>query len=172
MTWTAPEVTRAREPAIADERTTLEGLLDSQRGTLMMKCAGLSGEQLARQNCPPSKLSLLGLVRHMTDVERIWFRTRFGGEAIERTYWREERPDAAFLDADPAAAEADFAALASEIEAARNAVADVSLDTSVTHPRFGELSLRWLYGHMIREYARHNGHADLIRERIDGRTGF
>jgi uncharacterized damage-inducible protein DinB len=171
VTWTAPRVTRIDEPFVADERTMLEGFLDWQRSTLLFKCAGLTGTQLAAQPCPPSNLSLLGLVRHVTDVERTWFRRRFAGEAAESRYWREERPDAAFDEADPLHAEEDLARLTAEWELARRAVADMSLDAIFVSDRWGEMSLRWAYCHMIEEYARHNGHADMIRQLIDGQVG-
>jgi uncharacterized damage-inducible protein DinB len=171
MTWTASDVTRHDEPFVGDERAMLEGFLDWHRDTLLVKCAGLTGEQLAAQACPPSNLSLLGLVRHMTDVERTWFRIRWGGQTIDRVYARQDRPDAAFEEVDPAHAERDIARLTAEVELARQAVADLPLDTIFVSERWGEMSLRWGLCHMIEEYARHNGHADLIRERVDGRTG-
>ncbi len=137
----------------------------------LFKCAGLTGAQLAEQAVPPSNLSLLGLVRHVTDVERSWFRRRLGGETVDRIYWRPDRPDAAFEEVDPAHAERDLARLTAEMDSARQVAAGRALDTTFVHERLGEMSLRWAYCHMIEEYARHNGHADLIRERIDGQTG-
>ncbi len=171
MTWTAPEVTRVHEPLVADERTMLDGWLDLHRATLLFKCSGLTGEQLAEQSTPPSNLSLLGLVRHMADVERGWYRRRFRAEDIEPLYERDDRPDADFEEVDPARAQQDFATFVTECDLARQAAAGASLDDTFVHPRHGEMSLRWIYVHMIEEYARHNGHADLIRERIDGVTG-
>ena len=150
----------------------LEGFLDWYRGTLLTKCAGLSAGQLAEQAVPPSNLSLLGLLRHMTEVERAWFRRRFGGEELSVPYSSEERPDADFDDAVPAGAEADYAAFVSELGLARAATAGHDLAETFVHPRSNrEMSLRWVYLHMIEEYARHCGHADLLRERIDGTTG-
>ena len=167
MSWTAPEITRTGEPLVADEQTMLAGWLDWHRTTLLHKCAGLTAEQLATASAPPSDLSLLGLVRHMTDVERAWFRRRFRGEEVESRY-----PGGTSWNADPARAEADYAALIEEWEAARRAAAGASLEETFVHERTGqEVSLRWVMIHMIEEYARHNGHADLIRERIDGATG-
>jgi uncharacterized damage-inducible protein DinB len=172
MTWIAPDITRTDEPFVADERTMLEGWLDWHRATLLHKCAGLTGEQLALASTPPSNLSLLGLVRHMADVERSWFRRRFRGETIESIYrYGDGAPNASFELVDPAQAEADFGALTQEWEHARAAAAGASLDDTFVHERQGEMSLRWIYIHMIEEYARHNGHADLLRERIDGVTG-
>jgi uncharacterized damage-inducible protein DinB len=172
MTWTAPDVTRIDEPFAGDERATLDGFLDWYRGTLLLKCAGLSAEQLAARSVPPSNLSLLGMVRHMTEVERSWFRRRFAGEDVERVYNSDERPDADLDDVIPDSAEEAFAAYAGELERCRAAVADHALAETFTNPRLGvPMSLRWVYVHMIEEYARHCGHADLIRERIDGAVG-
>jgi uncharacterized damage-inducible protein DinB len=172
VNWIAPEVTRIPEPFVADERAMLEGWLDWHRATLLWKCAGLSGEQLALRSVPPSNLSLLGLVRHMTEVERSWFRRRLGGEEVSFQYGTDESPDADFEDVTPAAAEAAFAAFTREVELARAAAAERSLDETFFHTRHqADMSLRWVFVHMIEEYARHNGHADLIRERIDGATG-
>ncbi|MFE0193571.1 DinB family protein [Streptomyces sp. NPDC058989] len=171
MTWIAPSVQRRELPTVAGEREMLQGWLDFHRDTLLAKCAGLTADQLAERSSPPSSLTLLGLVRHMTDVERSWFRIRFAGERIGNHHFTEENPDADFDDLDPAAAEANFAALRAEIEACDKAVADRGLDETFTARRGRTLSLRWIYVHMIEEYARHNGHADLLRERIDGATG-
>jgi hypothetical protein len=171
MTWTAPNVDRVDEPFVGDERAMLDGFLDLQRDTLLFKCAGLAGAQLAAQAVPPSNLSLLGLVRHLTETERSWFRRRFGGQSVESQYWQPDRPDAAFEDVDPDNAEQDLAALLAERELARAAVADLPLDAVFVSERWGKLSLRWGYYHLIEEYARHNGHADLLRQRIDGMIG-
>jgi uncharacterized damage-inducible protein DinB len=172
MSWIAPKVTRIDEPFVADERTMLEGWLEWHRATLLHKCAGLPGELLAQRPVPPSNLSLLGLVRHMTEVERAWFRRRFAGEPVGYLYCSDARPDADLDDVAAATAQADFAAFTSEVELARAATAGRSLEETFHHPRRqAEMNLRWVYGHMIEEYARHNGHADLIRERIDGTTG-
>ncbi|HKT05236.1 MAG TPA: DinB family protein [Rugosimonospora sp.] len=172
MTWIAPSVTRPNGSLTAPETELLPGLLDFHRSTLLYKCAGLSAEQLAVRAVPPSNLSLLGLVRHMAKVERIWFRSRLRGEQIGQLYVTAERPDADFEDGDPGTAEADYARLLAEQETARQAAAGVPLDTTLPGFRgVGVMSLRMLYGHMIGEYARHNGHADLIRQSVDGATG-
>lgn len=169
--WTVPPVARIHEPVTADERATLDGLLEWHRSTFVWKCAELTGEQLALRPVPPSSLSLLGLIRHLTDTERAWFRRRVGGLPLPEAYARPDRPEAAFEDADPVSAEADLARLNEEWELCRQAVAGVPLDTTFEHESWGTLSVRWVYGHMIAEYARHLGHADLIRESIDGVTG-
>lgn len=172
MSWTAPQVTRDDPPQVGDERATLDGFLDYHRQTLMWKCSGLSAEELRMRNIEPSTMSLLGLVRHMTDVERSWFRRRIAGEDIDLLYSNEADWDGDFNGVDDADAEADFARYQSELDAVRAAVKSRSLDDTFVHPRIKEeLSVRWVYVHMIEEYARHNGHADLLRERIDGETG-
>ncbi len=171
MSWRAPQITRVDEPTTADERATLEGVLEWQRATLLWKCAGLTGAELARRTAPPSTLSLLGLVRHLADAERAWFRRYFRGERLPEVYARADRPDAAFAEADAAGAEGDVGRLVAEWDAARRAVAGASLDERFVHEEFGEMSLRWVYNHMIAEYARHLGHADLLRELTDGATG-
>ncbi|WP_020575999.1 DinB family protein [Actinopolymorpha alba] len=171
MTWTAPAITRIDEPFVADERAMLEGFLEWERATLLHKCAGLTGEQLALRPVAPSTLSLLGLVRHLASVERHWFRRRFRGEAVEPLFSREGVPGVAFSEVDPSRAEADFDCLMAEWSLCRRAVAGAALDETFITEGWGEMSLRWLYQHMINEYARHNGHADLLRERIDGRVG-
>ncbi|PWU61304.1 Mini-circle protein [Micromonospora globispora] len=175
MTWRAPEITRTTEPYVADERTMLEGWLDYHRQTLLMKCAGLTAEQLKTPSVEPSGLTLLGLVRHMAEVERWWFRVRAAGQDVGGLYGTEEDPDGDFNNAADADAEADFATFAAEAEAARAAAAGLSLDQTFERRRrdgsSDQFNVRWVYIHMIEEYARHNGHADLIRERIDGVTG-
>ena len=147
--------------------------LDFHRATLEWKCDGLSDEDLRRQSMPPSTLSLLGLVRHMAEVERAWFRRRAAGEAsLGYLYFSGESPDGDFDLAKAAGAEADLEAWARECDLARAAAAGRSLDDTFVHERTGNLTdLRWVYTHMIEEYARHNGHADLLREQIDGATG-
>jgi uncharacterized damage-inducible protein DinB len=175
MPWTAPEITQPTVPHVADERTMLETWLDFHRETLVMKCAGLSAEQLKQRSAPPSTLTLHGLVRHMTEVERSWFRIGFAGQTLSFQYRTEAWPTADFDDLEAADAAADFAAFAEEIRLARAVTEGRSLDDAFVGQRGWRqgmtISLRWVYVHMIEEYARHNGHADLLRERIDGATG-
>jgi hypothetical protein len=172
MTWTAPAVQRPEPPIVAGERAALESWLDYQRATLLIKCAGLTGEQLATASVEPSDLTLLGLVRHMTEVERSWFRIRFLGESLKYQYSTDENPDGDFGDFDPARAEQDYEAFVAEIAQARAAVATRGLDETYHNSYYdAPMDLRWIFIHMIEEYARHNGHADLLRERIDGATG-
>lgn len=169
MTWKAPDVERPEDgPSAGPERPLLQAFLDWHRATLLYKCAGLTGEQLASHTVPPSSLSLLGLIRHMTKVERIWFRQRFAGEPVDSPFGDDN--DADFERADPARAAADYARLTEEFKLADAAVANASLEDTFTH-RGEVMSLRLIYLHMIEEYARHLGHADLLREQIDGATG-
>jgi uncharacterized damage-inducible protein DinB len=147
----------------------LDGFLAWHRGLLRHKCAGLSGEQLARCSVPPSNLSLLGLVRHMAKVERRWFRERIAGQELGPMYDPALGPDADFEDLDPARAQDDYERLTEECLLADQALAGASYDDTVT-ARQGVMSVRAVVIHMIEEYAQHNGHADLIRERIDGVT--
>ena len=172
MTWTAPPVARDRAPYVADERETLEGWLDFHRQTLLSKCAGLTEEQLKEAAAPPSSMTLLGLVRHMADVERAWFRRRVAGEDLPFLYVTDDDEDADFNQAGGADAEEDLKVYAREVEAAREAAARHDLDETFFHQHQKiDISVRWAYTHMVEEYARHNGHADLLRERIDGSTG-
>ena len=169
--WRAPEVQRPGGANIAPERQAVEELLEYHRATLLWKCGGLTGEQLAQRGCPPSSLSLLGLVRHLAEVERSWFRVRVAGEDAERIYgdW-----DVAFDGIDPERAEQDFATYAAEVDAARAILATKDYDDTFTYThRRGEdtIDVRALALHMVEEYARHNGHADLLREAVDGSTG-
>jgi uncharacterized damage-inducible protein DinB len=170
-TWTAPEAQRNDEPFTGPERAMLQGWLDWHRQTLLTKCAGLTAEQLKTASVEPSNLTLLGLVRHMTEVERIWFVVRAAGlTPPNNLYNSDDNIDGDFEYVADADAEADLAAFHAELPAADKAVADLPLDHEFTL-RGKSLSLRWVYLHMIEEYARHNGHADLIRERLDGVTG-
>lgn len=172
-TWVAPDTDRAHPDRTTDERTALEQWIDFHRDTLLQKCAGLSAEQLKQRSVPPSGLSLLGLVRHLTEVERWWFRMHANGEDIGFPF-DPDQTGADFSDVDGADAEADLAVYREEIEAARVAVADKDLELEVPsrgdHPERTR-NVRWIFLHMIEEYARHNGHADLLRESIDGATG-
>src|SRR5262249_18214300 len=142
------------------------------RATLLHKCAGLSAAQLSTAPYPASNLTLHGLLRHMAKVERIWFRERFAGEDVPRLYSTPSRKDADFEDVDPATVAADYAALLSEQAASRSIAAAASLDDTYTDADRDEVSLRFIHNHMIAEYARHNGHADFLRQGLDGVTGY
>ncbi|MFJ8309739.1 MULTISPECIES: DinB family protein [unclassified Streptomyces] len=162
------------EPALdATERDMLDGWLEYHRETLAWKCSGLTDEQLKSAAVPSSALTLLGLLRHMAEVERWWFTTVFGGEADAPVYSTDEDPDRDFhFGPEDTYAEA-LATWRGEIAAARAHAASHELDElSAGTSRNGKhFTLRWIYTHMIEEYARHNGHADLIREAVDGSTG-
>lgn len=164
---------RTEPPHEADERATLTGFLEFQRETLAWKCSGLSAEQLRHRPVPPSDLSLIGLIRHLTDVEQAWFRSVLGGADVEPLYWGEDisqDTDFAVEGTDPDEA---FRLWHEACDRSREIVAAAeSFDVTGLHRRSGSVySLRWILTHMIEEYARHNGHADLLRERIDGATG-
>ena len=174
MTWTAPEVDRREPPLVNGERAALESWLDYERETLLLKCSGLTAEQLSRAAVPPSGLTLLGLVRHMTDVERWWFRVHGTNQDMSFRYFTDDNLNGDFDDLDEPDAPAVLAAFWEEVGLARAATRDLGLDHVVpSHGHHPERirDLRWIYLHMIEEYARHNGHADLLRERIDGVTG-
>ncbi|MFD0369806.1 DinB family protein [Streptomyces sp. NPDC127114] len=162
---------RIPTPRTADERTTLTAMLQFQRDTLAMKCAGLTAEQLRTRATAPSGLSLLGLVRHAAEVERGWFRNIVNGERTRSRWTPPGSTDWADFDVDDADVDEAFAVWHEECARAREIVAAApSLDVTGSH---GDetYSLRYVLAHMIEEYARHNGHADLLRERIDGTTG-
>jgi uncharacterized damage-inducible protein DinB len=170
MTWTVPTPDPVDGPLTGDDRPILEGFLDWQRATLLNICAGLTGEQLASRPISSSNLSLLGLIRHLAKVERIWFRQRAAGQPVEPMYDPSRGKDADFDDATGAEARADIERLQDEWRLAGEAVRGMAFDD--TFDAGGEaFSLRMAHVHMIYEYARHNGHADLLRESIDGVTG-
>jgi uncharacterized damage-inducible protein DinB len=160
-------------PRLGDERATLTEFLRFQRLTLQLKCEGLDAGQLARRSVEPSTMSLLGLVRHMAEVERTWFRRRFAGHDVPRRYQTEADPDADFNGAvaDAAVVDEAWAAWREEMAFADEFTAGHDLGFVGSDSEGGQVSLRELLVHMVEEYARHNGHADLLRERIDGRVG-
>jgi uncharacterized damage-inducible protein DinB len=167
------EIARQDPDLESDELTALRQFLDYHRATLRLKCAGLSDEQLARRAISPSGMSLLGLVRHLTDVERSWFARTLDGQSSEPLYYdNDTNPDGDFDDLDSTPVR--------EVWAAYDAAVSESGRVLATFERGSDLArgtakrprnVRWVLVHMIEEYARHNGHADLLRERIDGVTG-
>jgi uncharacterized damage-inducible protein DinB len=171
--------------ASADERTVLTCFLDFHRQALMRTCAGLSDEQLRRHPVPSSNLTLLGLVRHLAGVERWYFQAVIAGDFPGSLYNETEDNDEDFNDVDSATGDSTFAVWHAEVEQSRRIAADRPLDAigtvpldpvavaaGTSHPSAGhQYSLRWVLTHMIDEYARHNGHADIIREAIDGAAG-
>jgi hypothetical protein len=164
---------RVEPPQVADERATLAGYLDYHRATLEMKCAGLTDEQLRERSVPPSSLSLLGLVRHLTEVERGWFGRAFSRAHVTPLYYSDpDNPDGDFDDLDSPDVAQVFATYRATCEESRRIVANASsLEDLGVRGNGSDVTLRWILLHMLEEYARHNGHADLLRERIDGATG-
>jgi uncharacterized damage-inducible protein DinB len=163
---------RIGPPRLGGERETVRAFLDYHRATLAMKCEGLSDEELRQRSMPPSTLTLLGLVRHMAEVERVWFRRVINHEDIPLVWSADGDYQAAYDGSGSSRAEA-FAAWRQEVEHARRIEREAeSLDVTGYQERWGEnVSLRLVMLHLIHEYARHNGHADLIREGIDGTVG-
>jgi hypothetical protein len=166
-------IERPLPPLNADERTTLESWLDFHRATLAMKCEGLDDVQAATVSVPPSGFTLTGLVQHMAEVERNWFRRVLAREHAPPIYDPDadpDGPDGGFELAGDATLRAALATWRAEVANARELCAARTL-TDTGRFMGQDVSLRWVYVHMIEEYARHNGHADLVRERIDGTTG-
>jgi uncharacterized damage-inducible protein DinB len=165
-------VERPVPPLTGGERESLRVYLDFHRATLEWKCEGLTDEELRRRSMPPSSLSLLGLVRHMAEVERAWFRRTINGEDIP-LLWSEEGDFQQAYDASGSTRAEAFGAWRTEVEHARRIEREAaSLDVTAHQPRWGkDVSLRIVMLHLIHEYARHNGHADFLREGIDGTVG-
>ncbi|MFJ8622814.1 DinB family protein [Kitasatospora sp. NPDC093550] len=159
-------------PLTGGEREMLRAFLDFHRATLAMKCEGLSDDQLRQRSSPPSTLSLLGLVRHMAEVERTWFRRVINAEDVPLV-WSEDGDYQAAYDAGGATRAEAFAAWQAEVEHSRRIErAAETLDVTGYQARWdAEVSLRLVMLHLIHEYARHNGHADFLREAIDGVVG-
>jgi uncharacterized damage-inducible protein DinB len=164
-----PKDARPEPPVDADEATTLSGLLDYHRATLLMKASGVSDEDL-RRSMVPSGVTLLGLVKHLAFVERWWFRACFAGEDVDFP-WTDEDPDADWRVEPDETTEQIFALYREETERARGIAQRSSLDALATRRERENYTLRWIMGHMVQETARHNGHADIIRELTDGTTG-
>ncbi|WP_441250651.1 DinB family protein [Kitasatospora sp. McL0602] len=163
---------RIGPPSIGSERETLRTFLDYHRATLAMKCEGLTDEELRQQSMPPSTLSLLGLVRHMAEVERAWFRRVFEDHDVPMV-WSDRIDFQAAYDASASTRAEAFAAWEAEVEHSRRIeLAAESLDLVGRQPRWDEdVSLRMVMVHVLLEYGRHNGHADFLREGVDGQVG-
>ncbi|MFZ1063274.1 MAG: DinB family protein [Acidimicrobiales bacterium] len=161
------------EPAFnGPERSQLEAWLDYHRATLLVKCAGLDIEQLTTASVPPSTLTLLGLLRHMTIVEQYWFHQIFAGEDVVPAYDSPDDPDVEFNDLNSATLEEVERNFITACVKSREIVAGADLFSLARAARPSTpIDLRWICVHMIEEYARHNGHADLLRQCIDGATG-
>jgi uncharacterized damage-inducible protein DinB len=166
---------RSDEELFGDEKATLVGYLHDYRLTIELKCSALDAAGMAKRSVEPSNLSLLGLVRHLADVERHWFRRVLDDQDAPPLFRRDDDRDAAFNDAlaDPQMVESAWAAWRQEVSFAEEFVERASnLEVSGTYGDGKTINLREVLVHMIEEYARHTGHADLIRERIDGRVGL
>ncbi len=161
--------TRVEPPSDADERATLVGFLEFHRDTFAMKCAELSPSQLASRSVPPSTMSLLGLARHLSDVERTWF-ARLQEIPYSPRFSLPDDIDRDFDGAAAANASEGFAEWRTAVAESREIASRYGLTDTFAH-RGTDVSFRWLLVHLIEEYARHNGHADLLREAVDGETG-
>jgi uncharacterized damage-inducible protein DinB len=163
---------RTEPPFVLPERQMLEGWLEFHRMTLLLKCEGLDDDRRKARPIPTSALSLHGLLRHLAEVERNWFERVLLRKPDAPTIWRDPAvEDSEFVPLDEADWGADVATWEAQCEHSRVVAAQRELDA--TGLRHGEpCSLRWIYVHMIEEYARHNGHADLIRELVDGSVGW
>ncbi len=163
---------RVEPPYVLDERQMLEGWLEFHRITLELKCEGLDDRARKARPVPSSVLSLHGLVRHMAEVERGWFQRALLEDVTAEPIWRRaDGDDLELLPLDHAVWKDDLAIWQAECEASRRAAASYALEDAGR--RDGKpCSLRWIYNHMIEEYARHNGHADLLRELVDGAVGW
>jgi GNAT superfamily N-acetyltransferase len=165
---TTPDTDRVEPPRLGEERAMLEAWLDYYRATLMQKCAGLTADQLVVRSCPPSPMSLAGLVRHMTEMERMYAH-RLEQAGVSLRYCTDESPDGDFDDAVADVAFDDLMVFADHCARSRRIMSAIPLDH--VFPGNDSYSLRWIYLYLIKEYARHLGHADLLRERVDGVTG-
>jgi len=163
---------RTGPPHFGSERDMLRAFLEFHRETLAMKCEGLTDEELRRQSMPPSTLSLLGLVRHMAEVERAWFRRVFDDNDAPMV-WSDTVDFQAAYDASRSTRSEAFTAWQAEVENSRRIEREAgSLDLSGRQPRWEEdVSLRMVMLHILLEYGRHNGHADFLREAVDGTVG-
>ncbi|MFI0861940.1 DinB family protein [Streptomyces smyrnaeus] len=163
---------RAEPPRLGSERDTLRAFLDRHRATLAMKCEGLTDEELRKQSMPPSTLSLLGLVRHMAEVERAWFRRVFEDNDAPMV-WSDKVDFQAAYDASTSTRDEAFTAWEAEVRHSRRIEREAdTLERTGYQPRWGqEVSLRMVMVHVLLEYGRHNGHADFLREGVDGTVG-
>jgi uncharacterized damage-inducible protein DinB len=155
------------------ERAQLESWLAFYRATLLRKCAGLTVEQASIKPVASSAMSLLGLLRHMTFVEQIWFDRRFAGNDVTEYYKQSDDRDADFNDLGSATLEEVLANFDTACTRSDEIATGHGLDEMIVADNNGRepVDLRWIYLHMIEEYGRHSGHADILRELIDGVTG-
>lgn len=169
-----PRFERPKPLLTGGERDQLESWLAFYRATLLKKCSGLSFEDLARRTIATSTMSLLGLLRHMTFVERVWFDARFAGNDVAEYYKRPENREAEWTELDTATLDQVVANFELACATSDDLARGHDLNDLVRRPGVDRepVDLRWIFIHMIEEYARHCGHADLIRELIDGTTGY
>ncbi len=166
MTVTDPE--RVEPGRLDDERASLDGWLDYYRATVLAKCAGLGPDQLIERSCEPSPMSLIGLVRHLTEMERA-FAHRLAERGLGLLYCTDDDPEGDFESVTSDAVADDLRIYREHCARSREIMS--SHELADTFGTSGSYSLRWVYLYLIKEYARHLGHADLLRERIDGATG-
>lgn len=167
-----PEVSRTDPDLQAGELDTLVQFLDYHRGTLRLKCAGLSDDQLKQHSVPPSSLTLLGLVRHLSEVEHNWYARMLDGQATTPFYWSDDDPDGDLDRLDSAPVAEVWERYDAVLTESRRIQATFSDGAELGRGRVGRpRTVRWVLVHLIEEYARHNGHADLLRQSIDGATG-
>ncbi|SER03257.1 DUF664 domain-containing protein [Actinokineospora terrae] len=168
--WRTPDIDRTPFPAGGDERALLLAWLDHKRETFLFKISGLTEQQLKTANAEPSTLTLHGLLRHMADNER-WIRRLFTGGPDDDCFFTDDNPDAAFTDLSGADPEADYGVLLAEMDHVRAALPTRDLDEAVVDEDGDKMTLRVAVLHVLEEYSRHTGHADLIRQRLDGAVG-
>ncbi|GIG62226.1 hypothetical protein Lfu02_65980 [Longispora fulva] len=162
---------RAEPPQIAGEKTSLSGYLDFHRTTLELKCAGLTADQLRDRCVPPSRLSLLGIMRHLADTERLWVANRYAAMDLPPLFFSADNPDGDFEDLQTHDPSAVLTTWRETCELSRDIVSAAALDDLGARADGTSVTLRWILLRVLEEYARHNGHADLLRERLDGSTG-
>jgi hypothetical protein len=163
-----PDTVRTDPPRVGGDREMLEAWLDYYRATLLHKCAGLEPVQLVERSCPPSPMSLIGLVRHMVEMERAYVH-RLADRDTPLLYCTDASPDGDFDDVSADTVAADLVTFADHCERSRAVLSGLSLDD--LFGRDQQYSVRWVFHYLVKEYARHIGHADLLRERIDGAVG-
>jgi hypothetical protein len=156
--------------ATGSEREVLEAFLDFHRGVVVRKLSGVSGAD-ARRRLVPSQTTLIGIVRHLAGVESDWFERRLGGADVPRRTGTGNAPDESWSVGEDKTIEDVIAEYHESCDRSREVAARFALEDSVPHPRLGRVSLRWIYVHMIEETARHAGHADILREQVDGASG-
>jgi hypothetical protein len=165
-------IPRPDPDGLASEPESLSQWLDFHRATLRLKCAGLSDEQLTLRPFPFTSLSLLGLVRHLTEVERGWFVETLAGHPVERYYYSDGDPDGDFDRLDSHPVDEVFRRYLAAVAESREVVAGFDSPGDLRrHPTERPVTMRWVMRHLVEEYARHNGHADLLRQAIDGDVG-